>query len=328
MHVVGLSQTPRASSRLPKSCKIELSEAGFGRLIDRLDAGFARAGEPPLPQPLGPGLYGPSLFYRAVEPFHIFNVCNHWVGYLLSAAGLPIAAGARDPAAGIVSRSEMAIGTGTVAAAGSLKSNPCPIRTIVPGGPHLIVTAKTANKVQFFDAGDVGQDRRDRHAGLDPRDGAVARRQRRCSPRSMAAAFSARTPIRTAASRVIDLRSKSLERMIDVGDDVAPHSVMMDEGGTLWATAELANAALAIDPDSGAVAARRHRACRALARGQPCDRQGVRVLQDLGFRGRHRPQQPQGYRPRRHPAIWRRGSRYRRTARRCSSARIRPRNCM
>ena len=46
---------------------------------------------------------------------------------------------------------------------------------------------------------------------------------------------------------VIDLASRSLERMIDVGDAVAPHGVMM-AGDTLWATAELGDAVLAIDP--------------------------------------------------------------------------------
>ncbi len=34
---------------------------------------------------------------------------------------------------------------------------------------------------------------------------------------------------------------------------MAPHSVMMDEGGTLWCTAELANAVLAIEPRTGKV---------------------------------------------------------------------------
>src|SRR5262249_37803870 len=49
---------------------------------------------------------------------------------------------------------------------------------------------------------------------------------------------------------VIDLASKSLERLIDVGANVAPHGVMMDERGTLWATGELGSALLAIDPHS------------------------------------------------------------------------------
>ena len=47
---------------------------------------------------------------------------------------------------------------------------------------------------------------------------------------------------------VIDLASKSLERTIDVGANIAPHSVMMDASGTLWSTAELGNAVLAINP--------------------------------------------------------------------------------
>ena len=51
---------------------------------------------------------------------------------------------------------------------------------------------------------------------------------------------------------VIDLASRSLERMIDVGADIAPHGVMM-AGDTLWATAELGDAVLAIDPANGHV---------------------------------------------------------------------------
>src|SRR5262249_26942061 len=51
---------------------------------------------------------------------------------------------------------------------------------------------------------------------------------------------------------VIDLASKSLERLIDVRAHVAPHGVMMDERGTLWATG-LGSALLATRPGSGAV---------------------------------------------------------------------------
>ncbi len=52
---------------------------------------------------------------------------------------------------------------------------------------------------------------------------------------------------------VIDLASKSLDRTIDAGETVAPHSVMMDASGTLWSTAELANAVLAVDPATAKV---------------------------------------------------------------------------
>ena len=47
---------------------------------------------------------------------------------------------------------------------------------------------------------------------------------------------------------VIDLPSKSLTRIIDLGAVYAPHGVMMDERGTLWSSGELGNAVLAIDP--------------------------------------------------------------------------------
>jgi len=56
-----------------------------------LSASFGRGPGGTAVEPLGQGLYGPSLFYRGVGGFHVFNVCNHWVARLLSAAGLPTA---------------------------------------------------------------------------------------------------------------------------------------------------------------------------------------------------------------------------------------------
>jgi uncharacterized protein (TIGR02117 family) len=87
VHVVGLAQHPRATFANAHMVRLHLSEAGFTRLLDRLDATFAER-EGGL-EPLGPGLYGPSLFYRAVGAFHLFNVCNHWIASLLDAAGVP-----------------------------------------------------------------------------------------------------------------------------------------------------------------------------------------------------------------------------------------------
>ena len=49
---------------------------------------------------------------------------------------------------------------------------------------------------------------------------------------------------------VIDLASRTLEHLIDVGAPVAPHSVMMDAYGALWSTGELNDLAVAIDPRS------------------------------------------------------------------------------
>jgi DNA-binding beta-propeller fold protein YncE len=47
---------------------------------------------------------------------------------------------------------------------------------------------------------------------------------------------------------VIDLPSKSLTRVIDLGDVYAPHGVMIDAAGTVWSSGELGDAVLAIDP--------------------------------------------------------------------------------
>jgi hypothetical protein len=68
---------------------VKLGRQGFSRLLGRLDQTFARGSNESSPLVLGKGLYGPSLFYRAMDTFHIFNVCNHWVARLLAAAGLP-----------------------------------------------------------------------------------------------------------------------------------------------------------------------------------------------------------------------------------------------
>jgi uncharacterized protein (TIGR02117 family) len=90
VHVVGMARSARDTFPVSEIIRIDLSEQGFARLLGLLDASFARSSSG-LQEDLGTGLYGPSLFYRAVEPFHVFNVCNHWVARLLSAAGLPTA---------------------------------------------------------------------------------------------------------------------------------------------------------------------------------------------------------------------------------------------
>jgi uncharacterized protein (TIGR02117 family) len=90
VHVVGLPGHPREVFPRTDIVRVELSGGGFARMLDALEASFSKQGGSP-PEPLGAGLYGPSLFYRGVEAFHVFNVCNHWVARLLSAAGVPTA---------------------------------------------------------------------------------------------------------------------------------------------------------------------------------------------------------------------------------------------
>src|SRR2546423_1283027 len=95
-----------------------------------------------------------------------------------------------------------------------------------PGGPHLIVTAKTANKVQFFDAATLVLTSEidmpaSTHEMVRSRDGSKV----------FASVYGGgifgknSDPDRRIA--VLDLASRSLERVIDVDADVAPHGVMM-----------------------------------------------------------------------------------------------------
>lgn len=119
-----------------------------------------------------------------------------------------------------------------------------------PGGPHLIVTAKSADKVQFFDAATLGQ------TGEIDMPGST--HELVLSPdgtRAYASIYGGgvfgRNPNPDRRVAVIDLPTKSLVRTIDVGADFAPHGVMLDQAGTLWVTGELGNCLLAIDAETG-----------------------------------------------------------------------------
>jgi uncharacterized protein (TIGR02117 family) len=91
VHVVGVHGEPPVVFRESEMVQLDLTEAGFARLAAKVDAAFSRPDGTGKPDELGPGLYGPSLFYRAVGAFHLFNVCNHWIADLLAAAGVPTA---------------------------------------------------------------------------------------------------------------------------------------------------------------------------------------------------------------------------------------------
>ena len=121
-----------------------------------------------------------------------------------------------------------------------------------PGGKTLVLTAKSANKVQWFDAATL--------AHIADLDMPASTHELIRSPDGTKVYGSVygggifgknKDPDRRVA--VIDLAAKSLERTIDVGANLAPHSVMMDAMRMLWSTAELGNAVLAIDPTSGKV---------------------------------------------------------------------------
>jgi DNA-binding beta-propeller fold protein YncE len=119
-----------------------------------------------------------------------------------------------------------------------------------PGGSTLILTAKSANKIQWFDASTLAH-----MADLDMPASTHELIRSPDGAKVYASVYGGgifgknKDPDRRIA--VIDLAANSLERTIDVGSNIAPHSVMMDASGTLWSTGELANAVLAVDPESG-----------------------------------------------------------------------------
>jgi uncharacterized protein (TIGR02117 family) len=88
LHVVGVPADPVRVFASADVVRISLSMTGFDQLLQKLDATFVPPQGGALPD-AGKGLYGPSLFYPAVGTFSFMHVCNHWIGDLLSAAGLP-----------------------------------------------------------------------------------------------------------------------------------------------------------------------------------------------------------------------------------------------
>ena len=121
-----------------------------------------------------------------------------------------------------------------------------------PGGDTLILTAKSANKIQWFDTATLAH-----LADLDMQGSTHELIRSPDGTKIYGSIYGGgifgknKDPDRRIA--VVDLASKSLERTIDVGANLAPHSVMMDARGTLWCTAELGNAVLAIHPATGSV---------------------------------------------------------------------------
>src|SRR6202167_2175558 len=115
-----------------------------------------------------------------------------------------------------------------------------------PGGPNLLVTATTAHKVHFLDAATltlaktIDMPGSTHEIALSP-DGRTAYG----SIYGDGIFIKRVNPDRRIV--VIDLPSQSLTRVIDLGETYAPHGVMIDEAGTLWCSAELGNAVLAIN---------------------------------------------------------------------------------
>jgi uncharacterized protein (TIGR02117 family) len=89
LHVVGVNGSLEAFFVRKSIIPIVISRDGLRRIAARLEASFRKDRDGRAIED-GPGLFGPSLFYRANGKFSVVSVCNHWTGRLLNAAGLPI----------------------------------------------------------------------------------------------------------------------------------------------------------------------------------------------------------------------------------------------
>ena len=93
LHVVGFNQAATRYFRQSEVIKIELSAAGFERLIRSIATSFATdtsTNNTGSLIALGTGLYGNSRFYLSTESYHLFNTCNVWIARMLQSAGLEI----------------------------------------------------------------------------------------------------------------------------------------------------------------------------------------------------------------------------------------------
>ncbi len=121
-----------------------------------------------------------------------------------------------------------------------------------PGGPNLVVTAKTAHKVHFLDADTLTMAKTIDMPG-STHELVLSPDERTAYGTVYGDGIFARNVNPDRRIVVIDLPSQSLARVIDLGETCAPHGIMMDASGALWSSGELANAVFVIDPASGKV---------------------------------------------------------------------------
>jgi DNA-binding beta-propeller fold protein YncE len=121
-----------------------------------------------------------------------------------------------------------------------------------PGGPNLIVTAKTAHKVHFFDAQTLTLSKTIDMPG-STHELALSPDGRTAYGTVYGDGIFARNVNPDRRIVVIDLPSQSLRRVIDLGPTCAPHGIMIDASSAVWTSGELANAVFVIDPESDKV---------------------------------------------------------------------------
>ena len=105
LHLVGLNRAPDDVFVNSHIVALDVSAQGAKNLAAFIDATFARNVDGQVVE-LGPGIYGPSLFYRAVPAYNILFTCNHWVASGLHKAGFGVSMFAATLSAGL--RADMA----------------------------------------------------------------------------------------------------------------------------------------------------------------------------------------------------------------------------
>jgi uncharacterized protein (TIGR02117 family) len=89
IHLVGLPRHPRELFPDHEIIALQVTEAGFRRLIAFLDVSFARAGAARV-KASARGHHAFSGFYPAIGTFHLLNTCNTWTARGLRAAGIEV----------------------------------------------------------------------------------------------------------------------------------------------------------------------------------------------------------------------------------------------
>lgn len=89
VQVVKVANNPE--TRFPYSDIIEITvtETGYRRLINFIAETFVRSSQGAL-QPIEPGAYDDSWFYRAQGSYFAFYTCNTWVAEAVEISGFPI----------------------------------------------------------------------------------------------------------------------------------------------------------------------------------------------------------------------------------------------
>lgn len=101
LHVVGFSGPPKDYFSLSDLVRIPADRDGLDGIARAIEAVLASARGEGV-QPLGAGLYGTSLFFRAVGAYHLTSNCNHWVARLVNAAGAPVSLAAATASFGLL----------------------------------------------------------------------------------------------------------------------------------------------------------------------------------------------------------------------------------